>query len=1054
MKLARSLSFALALCVLALALSATPVFASPIGWSGEKPQQGEVVSTSSQAVSVDASCADGLAGQGQIRVDGVLLPTRLTYAPGVGGQWVRSERWDDDLEEWVPTLVWTSTPDLTRATLTAYGNAAADGTHTVAVTLASSLGVGSTDSWTFSVKIAPTLADPVPAPGSTVSTTSPVIEVSAADNSVIASCAASVNGVAASASYSSSTGKVLVIPSTPLAADSQNSVTVTVFDGVGMQKSLTWTFTVQGYPDMFSTVGDCDSCHPGLANDVNMGADCSSCHPSSHTGAPSSYHVSADVSACQPCHVSSLPTEHARWVDGSGSAITCLTCHGSTDPTVQGAIAASDSSCFTCHAGSANHEAFHATTVPPACVGCHPGTSLTSIHLNASSTLTCGSCHQSSDPKVTGAIAHGRTDCVACHDVVNPHGTDAATHTATMTAQWVPVLSHQGGEQGLSVACSMCHASTDLIKIHGGECGICHSGSRPAASFAAWNGSCQQGACHPSIHAPAEAAHDAAANQGCDACHAPDWSVTSASCHACHSISTSPPQTTADIGGPYIGGAQIQLTADGVHWTYYRLDGGPQTSGRSLLVLGPATGTRTHRIEYWSVSDSGLEETPHRTAQFDITADTRPPLTRSDVKSAYVGLAVIDLSSQDDGSIPLLGTYYTIDGGPRTAGTRISVPQPANGSQTHTITFWSIDGSGNEELPHNTATFTVTADTTAPVTTSTAPQYDRTSGPLGVYFTAIDPSPDSGVAATYVSLNGDVASATNYVSITSPGVNTLEFWSVDKAGNVETPHKRAVVVKDPWPPTTTSDVKTAYVGSAAIHLAATDKGAAGVASTHYQLDAGSDSIGTSLTVPAPGTHTLKFWSVDNAGNAEAAKTATFTVIAVGADTTPPVTTSNAVSDYNGVATITLTPVDAGSGVASTYFKLDGGAQTASRTVVVPGPATGSQAHTLEFWSVDLAGNEEQHHTVSFNVSCPVGTIVFRWDSPPPGAWANFYIDGTLVASRAMPSWDGIYSATVPVRSAPYALRVYWLDPYDPGYPVWSDLTATIDSTGKVVTLTY
>lgn len=97
------------------------------------------------------------------------------------------------------------------------------------------------------------------------------------------------------------------------------------------------------------------------------------------------------------------------------------------------------------------------------------------------------------------------------------------------------------------------------------------------------------------------------------------------------------------------------------------------------------------------------------------------------------------------------------------------------------------------------------------------------------------------------------------------------------------------------------------------------------------------------------------------------------------DRTPPHTSSDAAASYKGAATITLKATDVGSGVARTYFRLDGGTQTLGTMILVPAPASGSVAHSIEFWSVDRAGNVEAAHTASFTVAA--GSITFI-DVPP------------------------------------------------------------------------
>jgi hypothetical protein len=178
----------------------------------------------------------------------------------------------------------------------------------------------------------------------------------------------------------------------------------------------------------------------------------------------------------------------------------------------------------------------------------------------------------------------------------------------------------------------------------------------------------------------------------------------------------------------------------------------------------------------------------------------------------------------------------------------------------------------------------------------------------------------------------------------------------------------AAAPADTTPPVTTSDAKSTYVASATIKLTAIDTGS-GVANTYYKLDGGAQTAGTTIVVSTLGAHTIEFWSVDVAGNVEAHTTTGFTVQAppVVPDTTAPVTTSDVKSTYVAMATIKLTATDAGSGVAATYYILDGGTQTAGSTVSTN--TLGS--HTLEFWSVDTSGNVETHKTAGFSITAPV-----------------------------------------------------------------------------------
>jgi hypothetical protein len=70
-------------------------------------------------------------------------------------------------------------------------------------------------------------------------------------------------------------------------------------------------------------------------------------------------------------------------------------------------------------------------------------------------------------------------------------------------------------------------------------------------------------------------------------------------------------------------------------------------------------------------------------------------------------------------------------------------------------------------------------------------------------------------------------------------------------------------------PTTTSDAKATYAGTAVVHLTALDnKGGSGVASTFYSLDSATETVGTTISTSVLGTHTIEFWSVDASSNVE------------------------------------------------------------------------------------------------------------------------------------------------------------------------------------------
>jgi hypothetical protein len=158
------------------------------------------------------------------------------------------------------------------------------------------------------------------------------------------------------------------------------------------------------------------------------------------------------------------------------------------------------------------------------------------------------------------------------------------------------------------------------------------------------------------------------------------------------------------------------------------------------------------------------------------------------------------------------------------------------------------------------------ADTTPPVTTSNAPaapvKQDTT-----VTFSATDNG--SGVAATYFKVNGGAQQTGNAAVFTADGTYAVSFWSVDKAGNVEQPHSATVTIDRTAPVTTVASSPAApasgwYTSDVTLNFTGSEAGA----TTYFKVDGGAQQSGSAVALSAKGTHTVAYWSVDQAGNVE------------------------------------------------------------------------------------------------------------------------------------------------------------------------------------------
>jgi peptidoglycan/xylan/chitin deacetylase (PgdA/CDA1 family) len=103
------------------------------------------------------------------------------------------------------------------------------------------------------------------------------------------------------------------------------------------------------------------------------------------------------------------------------------------------------------------------------------------------------------------------------------------------------------------------------------------------------------------------------------------------------------------------------------------------------------------------------------------------------------------------------------------------------------------------------------------------------------------------------------------------------------------------------------------------------------------------------------------------------------------DTTPPVTAVAGADArwHRAPVRLSLAASDTGSGVASTWYRIDGGALKAGTRVVVPAPAdhAGDGAHVVTFFSLDHAGNQEVPQQVTVRIDTTPPALAWKTLSP-------------------------------------------------------------------------
>jgi len=396
--------------------------------------------------------------------------------------------------------------------------------------------------------------------------------------------------------------------------------------------------------------------------------------------------------------------------------------------------------------------------------------------------------HHRNDGSAPEQSHNDGTRCTACHTHANGFG--GLDHTAAGAV--LPVSS-----------CMECHGSAglDLVgDVHGNQCGLCHADPagggplvEPFESTLPNGGNCTD--CHGSLSAAheniqhaaapgsgpvtifADTDHDEAGRSGtkpyfevtvnCAICHNTDLpSIHGNDCDTCH-------PTPFDTLGTWDKGCQ----QGGCHPVYH------------------ADSMQAH-LPFEDPYDPGNDCNRCHDQSFDVTqvkcltchavnesGDNTPPVTTSNAQPEYDGPAKIDFSITDNGKVGLGRTFYRLDGGPLTAaGKYLTVIDPGS----HELEFWSMDQAGNIESFTNLASFIVYEDTTPPTTTSNAQPYYYQGAQITL--TATDDS-TQGVKNTFFSLNGGpIQTGTNIVIPGTSGTAsyTLDFWSEDWAGNVET----------------------------------------------------------------------------------------------------------------------------------------------------------------------------------------------------------------------------------------------------------------------------
>ena len=292
---------------------------------------------------------------------------------------------------------------------------------------------------------------------------------------------------------------------------------------------------------------------------------------------------------------------------------------------------------------------------------------------------------------------------------------------------------------------------------------------------------------------------------------------------------------------------------------------------------------------------------------------------------------------------------------------------------------------------------------------TSAERYVTSATPLS--FTVLDQG-GAGIRNTTYRVDGGPwvnYTAAGPFTLAGEGSHLVDWSSEDFAGNVE-PLANAKLVVDDTPPPAYIDVgEPKHAGtdlfvtsSTPFSLTASDGGVdpVGVATIEYRWDGGAwIPFGGPFTVGGPdGPVAVESRATDLLGNAGG------DAMAVVLDDTPPVTApSHGDGSYPAGKAFGLAAMDAGSGVASTTYAIDGGAPAA-----YAGPFTLPEGdHVIRFRSTDRLNNSEAERTWSVTIEgAPPPVAEPNWKPPVAAVFAAILAVVGVWSARRVPESMG------------------------------------------------
>jgi hypothetical protein len=339
---------------------------------------------------------------------------------------------------------------------------------------------------------------------------------------------------------------------------------------------------------------------------------------------------------------------------------------------------------------------------------------------------------------------------------------------------------------------------------------------------------------------------------------------------------------------------------------------GTASLSTSALTAGthPITASYSGNSIYAAADSSGLAQVVNAPQPPVTTAALTPPANGNGWNDTPVSVTLTAVPAS--GGAPVAGTFYAIDNATCAPGSlgscsTYTVPFTIATDGAHTVTFFSVDTLSDFESVKSVA---VKIDQVAPATTATPGSAPNGAGwystPVTVSFAATDAL--SGVDHTEASLDaGPWTIVSGSTTVSTDGVHTLLYRSVDRAGNTESSHSLTLKI-DLDKPTLTV---TPAAGTPVPHLPLFALNGSAVFYTEHGKKVGT----TAATCFDTKGLQLKLSATD------AASAASLTYSATGANKIPSTTGAGGSATVSltsrGLTTLTVVATDAGGNTSPT-----------------------------------------------------------------------------------------------------------------------------------------